>query len=197
MVLWGYVKGSGFRGTPTWGTIQVIESTEHETDNGFAVEVNEDAQAARAWLKGSLLASWLSAKDMLPRIQSLVNGSYSSPEVMAKQAACASNTATSISKLTTLYSDIVTAGSDCNVSNAELFSKEDCQSSALNVQSGIDGVIKDGASMMMNCYKSSWICAKSVATTSNQLITAFMSTIVMKSACDDSDTISLAVCKSD
>ncbi|CAE7905138.1 unnamed protein product [Symbiodinium sp. KB8] len=177
---------------------EVIYAASHNVTNySFAIHVNADAQAARAWLKSSLKSAWLGAKDMLPRIQALVNNSYGSPTTMAKQAACASNTASGISKLTTLYSDIVTAGSDCNVSDMELFSAEDCQSSALNVQSGIDGVIEDGADIMWNCYHSSWICAKSIALTSKNLIQSFMSTIVMRSACKSTDDISLAVCKSE
>ncbi|CAE7362238.1 unnamed protein product, partial [Symbiodinium pilosum] len=178
---------------------EVIYSTGHPMDGNvsFATHINSDAQAARLWLKTSLMTAWEGAKDQLPRIKNLVNGSYGSPTVMAKQAACASNTATQISKLTTLYADIVSAGSDCNVSDTSLFSEEDCQSSALNVQSGIDAVIETGATMMWNCYKSSWVCAKGIAKTSNHLIKSFMSTIVMRDACKSSDSISLAVCKSE
>lgn len=166
-------------------------------DTGFATEVNTAAQEAGQWLQGVLKVAWSTATDQLPRINKLVEGNITNPSEMVTQAACAADTATSIAAQTSLYAEIVQAGTDCDVSNKTLFNIEDCESSALSVQTGVSKVIMKGARMMNTCYGRDWSCAESMAAATRDLLQAYTATIVLKDSCQSSDPIALAVCESE
>ncbi|CAJ1438763.1 unnamed protein product [Effrenium voratum] len=169
----------------------------HQENSSFATDVNEVAQLAREWLQGVLKTSWSGATEQLPRINALVKDEYTNTSQMVTEAACAANTASSIAQLTSLYADIVSAGADCNATNKTMFNLEDCESSALTVQSGIAQVISASAKMMSNCYQSSWVCADESSAAGYKLLKAYISTIVVKDSCRSSDPIALAVCESE
>eukprot|EP00913_Durusdinium_trenchii_P026130 g24513.t1 len=166
-------------------------------DTGFATEVNTAAQEAGQWLQGVLKVAWSTATDQLPRINKLVEGNITTlgrarnPSEMVTQAACAADTATSIAAQTSLYAEIVQAGTDCDVSNKTLFNIEDCESSALSVQTGVSKVIMKGA-------RTDDVWAKvDMAAATRDLLQAYTATIVLKDSCQSSDPIALAVCESE
>ncbi|CAK9089327.1 unnamed protein product [Durusdinium trenchii] len=163
-------------------------------DTGFATEVNTAAQEAGQWLQGVLKVAWSTATDQLPRINKF-RARIGNPSEMVTQAACAADTATSIAAQTSLYAEIVQAGTDCDVSNKTLFNIEDCESSALSVQTGVSKVIMKGARMMNTCYGRDWSCAESMAAATRDLLQAYTATIVLKDSCQSSDPIALAVCE--
>mmetsp|Transcript_10707 Transcript_10707/g.13332 ORF Transcript_10707/g.13332 Transcript_10707/m.13332 type:complete len:360 (+) Transcript_10707:3-1082(+) len=168
-----------------------------EGDTGFATTVNTAAQQAGQWIQGVLTVAWSTATDQLPRINALVKNEIRNTSDMVTQAACAADTATSISSLTTLYAEIVQAATDCDVSNQTLFSITDCESSALTVQTGISLVIREGARMMHTCYGRDWSCAESMASGTHNLLQAYNSLVVLGDSCKSSDPIALAVCESE
>jgi len=168
-----------------------------EGDTGFAAQVNTAAQQAGAWIQGVLKVAWSTATDQLPRINALVKNEIVNTSEMVTQAACAADTATSIASLTTLYAQIVQAGTDCDASNKTLFNIEDCESSALSVQTGISLVVKEGAQMMHTCYGRDWSCTESMASATHDLLKAYTALVVLGDSCKSSDPIALAVCESE
>ena len=128
------------------------------------------------------------------------------------QAACAADTATTIATLTGLYATglrlskpsfdarrnpckwaptamrlgLLRPFAATEVKNATLFSIDDCESSALSVQTGgwslfskafeslflpgVSEAVTRGAQMMQTCYGRDWSCAESMAAATHDLL---------------------------
>jgi len=164
---------------------QAALSTAEDDASGetFAKNVSADVEVASSFLAGAVQEAWDGVALQLPRIETFINGSKNGdPEKMLSDVACASHFAISLGQLTSLYSNLASTASDCNVSDGA-FNSLSCEADMLSALAHIQITVSESSKMMQACFDSSWRCSEKSSKAIASLLNAMLDSLRMQAQC--------------
>jgi len=161
----------------------------------FGKDVLAQLPEAEKHVKQAMMNAWTDAKLQLPRMESLTLNVTENPVQgeMVHKVACAADYATSLGKLTQLYSSFVTITSDCE--NGEDYQVEDCASSALDLVARQSAFIADSSKMMWSCFDSHWGCTHALMVATTEMSKAMAEGDAMKAMCKSTESGAKTICE--
>jgi len=159
-----------------------------DSDTEFLEVVNAKLQKAKTFLSQALVDAWADVSLQLPRIQGIASEVATegvTEEERLQWAECASNYASALGQLTSLYSNLESSGADCNTTDTTFYNEQSCESDLVSDMSAISLSINEASKMMSSCFQSQWSCTGAITTASNAMLDAVSNIITMKVNCGD------------
>lgn len=164
-----------------------------DTTDSFLAAVNVKVQTASTFLGTALDNAWRGLSLQLPRIDAL---SSADSHQKLSWAECAANYATSLGQLTSLYSNLVTTGVDCNTAEEATFDESNCEADLFSAFGSIQNSISRSSIMMQSCFNSNWKCLRVMSAASRDMLEGLKEAITIKLQCKDASPMAVGICES-